>query len=354
MKGKGKLASWWLIGALVLAGSGCSTPAKYMPPCAGTGGTGVGLGPDGGAADAPAASTQDGATSARGDGSKGNANGDASGGAPGSVGCVAGSSCDPPNPCHLGQTVCGPSGSASCQDTGMSQANGTDCGVGSCRDGTCQVCAAGTACPIPMKPCRSGTILCATGAPVCTELDNLPNGSSCGGGSVCQEGACTDCTNGAPCSPTNTCHLGTLSCTAGAPMCLDGASNAPAGTACGAGMLCSAVGVCGACVVGASCTVPGNQCRVGVTACNTGSPVCVESGNAPNGSDCGAGMVCSGGACTSCTAGLDCVPTNACHTGKTTCVPSVSCPDAGGVVPNGMACGADKVCSNGNCTACKD
>jgi hypothetical protein len=361
-RGKGRAGRSWVIGALVLVGSGCSTPPKYVPPGSGTGEMGVRLGPDGGAVDAPAASTQggavpsgaqDGATNARGTGD-GN-NGNVVAGAQGSGGCIAGSSCDPANPCHVGQTVCGPNGGpASCQDTGMAQANGTDCGAGSaCRDGTCQACAAGTACPVLLKPCRSGTILCATGAPVCTELDNLPNGTSCGSGSVCQEGVCAACMNGAPCTPTNPCHIGTLSCTAGAPMCVDGGSNAPAGAVCGAGMVCSAVGVCGACMVGASCTVPGNPCRVGVTACNTGSPVCVESGNAPNGTDCSAGMVCSGGACTSCTAGLDCVPTNACHTGKTACAPAVSCTDAGGVVPNGMGCGTDKVCSNGTCGSCK-
>ena len=45
------------------------------------------------------------------------------------------------------------------------------------------------ACTVTGKPCRTGTIACTTGAPVCTEIGQSPNGTSCGTGMVCQAGA---------------------------------------------------------------------------------------------------------------------------------------------------------------------
>lgn len=52
------------------------------------------------------------------------------------------------------------------------------------------------------------------------------------------------CSEGAACTPANACHVGAWSCSSGAPVCLDTAANQPDGSACGAGLLCAS----GACV----------------------------------------------------------------------------------------------------------
>ena len=58
------------------------------------------------------------------------------------------------------------------------------------------------ACDVTGKPCRVGSIVCTTGAPVCTETDNKPNGTACGTGMVCQDGTCATCQAGGACTPT--------------------------------------------------------------------------------------------------------------------------------------------------------
>jgi len=94
-------------------------------------------------------------------------------------------------------------------------------------------------------------------------------------------------------------------------------------------------------------------CRVGMTTCNTGKALCVESGNAPDGQACGTGMVCKTGACITCAAGTACTPTNACHHGTISCTGgAVTCTDAGTALANGVGCGTDLVCSGGTCVMC--
>lgn len=271
-----------------------------------------------------------------------------------STGCVAGGACLPTNPCHEGEIVCMPDGGTSCTDTGRPQANGTVCGTNRvCREGQCGDCAAGSDCAITGRPCRVGTVSCSTGETVCTESDNRPNGTSCGAGMVCQAGACVACQDDATCTPANPCHAGTLDCSSGSAVCMDRGTNLPPGTSCGQNMVCNAQGACAACTAGATCPIPGRPCRTGTTACNTGAATCVESGNAPDGTSCGMNMVCSGGSCVGCTAGLSCVPTsNPCRTGMTACVPSPSCMMTGNAVPNGTNCGVDRVCNAGTCSAC--
>jgi hypothetical protein len=266
--------------------------------------------------------------------------------------CIAGGSCLPANPCHQGAWECREGGAPTCRDTSQSQTNGTACDKGVCLDGMCQACAAGTMCDVANKPCRVGTIACSTGAPVCTETDNKPNGASCGAGQVCQAGVCKPCATGEACTPTNACHEGKLDCSGPNPTCSDTGMNIPAGGPCGQDKVCDSAGACVACVAGSTCAVASNPCREGTTACNTGAPVCIESGNTPNGVGCGTNKVCSGGTCITCSAGLSCVPSNSCHQGTQACSPAVECIDTGSAVMDGMSCGMDKVCSGGKCETC--
>jgi hypothetical protein len=267
--------------------------------------------------------------------------------------CTVGAACTPDDPCHLGQTTCG-AGGPSCMITELPQANGTVCGQNMvCSNGSCVACAGGTACTVTGKPCRIGTITCDTGAPVCTETNDQPNGSACGADMICQAGQCVACQAGAACTPANPCHQGMLSCATGTPQCLDTGTSVPAGTACGTNRYCSATGVCGGdCDVTAACSVAGKPCRTGTITCNTGAPVCVESGNVQNGTGCGTNQVCSSGACVACTVGLACAPTNPCHAGFTSCSPTITCADSGANLANGASCGTNKVCNEGMCNAC--
>jgi hypothetical protein len=266
--------------------------------------------------------------------------------------CNAGTACTSPNPCRVGVTTCAAGGPV-CTPTDEPQANGTVCGEDMvCTNGNCAACTAGTACAVNGKPCRSGTISCATGAPVCTESNDQPNGTACGSGLVCQSGQCTPCQGGANCSPSNPCHQGTLSCTTGAPECTDTGVNVAAGTTCGSNRVCSAKGTCGECTAEATCAVSGRPCRTGAITCNTGAPICVEAGNVPNGTTCGTNQVCSAGACVACTAGLACTPANPCHAGFTSCAPTITCADSGANLVNGTVCGTNRVCNNGSCAAC--
>ena len=267
--------------------------------------------------------------------------------------CVAGGSCVPANPCHKGMFVCN-EGAMTCMELSDLQANGTVCGADKvCGNGTCNDCVADMACNVTGKPCRVGSIVCTTGAPVCTETNNRPNGTTCGTGMVCQAGACVTCQAGAACTPTaNQCHTGTLVCSGAAPTCNDTGTNVSAGTSCGTDMVCGANGSCAACQAGMVCTVPGKPCRRGTIACNTGTPVCIESTDAPNGTVCGTNQVCSAGMCTNCTAGTACVPANPCHAGINVCSPSIACTDTGQSLSNGVVCGTDRVCNAGACVSC--
>jgi len=147
-------------------------------------------------------------------------------------------------------------------------------------------------------------------------------------------------------------------CAADIGQCVQGGTNAPDGTMCGTDQVCSG-GKCIACKAGSTCSVS-NPCRTGELACNTGSPVCLEMGNGPNGTMCGTGQVCQSGACVPCMDGANCTPTNACHDGTLSCsggVPTYK--DTGTAVAVGTACwtappNEKAVCSGGTCvTQCK-
>ena len=104
-------------------------------------------------------------------------------------------------------------------------------------------CHAGATC-VAANPCQTGTISCATHVPVCVAGANVPAGTSCGINLVCNgSGTCAACTAGVACAPSNPCHAGVISCTTGAPVCIDSA-NRPAGTTCAIGKVCDGAGNC--------------------------------------------------------------------------------------------------------------
>jgi len=266
------------------------------------------------------------------------------------VACQAGATCEPTNRCHTGSLVC-TGGTPTCMDTNANVPAGATCGQDRvCNAGTCTDCAVGAACTVAGKPCRRGTTACNTGAPVCLEAGDQPNGSVCGNNQVCSSGVCVACTAGPACVPANPCHAGITVCspTIG---CSDTGSNLANGTTCGADRVCNA-GSCVSCAAGSSCQ-PGNVCKTGATSCATGSPVCVESGNRANGTSCGTNMVCTGGSCVTCTAGAACVPANPCHNGTLSCTTGAPvCTDAGTNLADGATCGANLVCKGGSCVSC--
>ena len=284
------------------------------------------------------------------------------GGAPGTFTCVPGSDCVVPGkPCLVGSTACSATGEASCMETTKPQANGSPCGGDSvCLDGVCTTCPAGTECPIEGKQCRVGIIECASGKPECTEVGNAANGASCSQtgqapsqGTVCKDGSCVACNAGDQCVPANPCHQGTLACAGGVATCTDVGTSLPAGSACGTSKVCTASGECAACTAGMACDLPNEPCKLGKIECSSGAPVCTVAGDGPNGTACGNGKVCSQGTCVACNAGSSCTPTNKCRTGTLSCDSGMPvCQDTGMNAANGTGCGTNLYCSNGSCVPC--
>ncbi len=168
--------------------------------------------------------------------------------------CVPGAACTNADGCQAGTRSC-PAGTC---DGLANVANGTACGTNKvCSAGACTACTAGGACA-SADNCKTGTIGCSTGQPVCGGLTNRANGFVCGTNQVCSGGVCTACTAGGACSSADGCRTGTLSCASGAPVCAN-LINVANGTSCAAGVCRD--GVCGAPldagVSGPDATLPG-------------------------------------------------------------------------------------------------
>jgi hypothetical protein len=102
------------------------------------------------------------------------------------------------------------------------------------------------------------------------------------------------------------------------------------------------------CWAGGTCQ-PADACLTGTIACDP-APACVPSGNAPDGTSCGADQVCSSGACVGCVESAACTPADVCHTGIQSCSAGPVCNDTGDPAPNGSNCGVDQACTDGVCT----
>lgn len=269
------------------------------------------------------------------------------------VPCTNGAACAPANPCHTGTLSCG-GGAPTCTDSGTSVSDGQTCATDKvCYQGACVDCRAGTSCQVSGKPCRSGVTSCNTGQAVCQETGNAENGTTCDTGKVCSNGSCLACEAGATCVPTNPCHKGTLTCGSGTPTCVDSATAVQNGTGCGIDKVCSN-GSCVDCAANRDCVPTGTTCKAGITSCSTGVLVCQQNGNAQNGAQCGANMVCSDGSCITCAAGTACTPPAApCHNGTLSCSAGTpTCTDAGTNRSNGTSCGTNLVCNAGSCVPC--
>jgi hypothetical protein len=217
-------------------------------------------------------------------------------------------------------------------------------GGGLCFPGTCQI----------------GQYACQDGGMICSP-QMASNGTLCGseGGltsAVCSAGTCKACNTGGNCSTPNSCKKRVYVCSSGSAVCTD-VGNADEGTPCTAGMYCYG-GVCSACKVSARCPTA-NLCHVGtVTSCTGGGASCMDTGQpAGNGTPCGTNQVCSGGACVSCTANVQCPLPNPCHVGMTSCAAGRSvCTDTGIQQQAGTLCaGTNKcdqtyTCQGGTCT----
>jgi hypothetical protein len=179
---------------------------------------------------------------------------------------------------------------------------------------------------------------CVTGTSVCGETGNRPNGMSCGTNLVCNAGACVPCAAGGACTPSNPCHNGTLTCNTGTSVCTDSGTLVADGKSCGMNLVCK-TGSCVSCTAGTTCS-PTNPCKLGKTSCATGSSVCVDSGNKPLGTLCGAAQSCTSGMLTSaamCDQSQAWVTTtsacpNACNAAGTDCA---ACPTGATMCPNG-------------------
>lgn len=268
--------------------------------------------------------------------------------------CAEGMGCVPTSaPCHKGTLTC--KSRPECVDSGAQALDGTSCGANQvCKAGACTACVAGRSCAVPGNPCHTGVTACDTGSEVCLDKgQNAPNGTGCEKDKVCSAGSCVTCVVGKSCIPAgNACHSGVTTCDTGIETCVDQGALMQNGTACGQDKVCSG-GTCVACQAGAACT-SASPCKAAVISCTTGAAVCQDSGNKPEGADCGGGKVCSAGACVACQAGMSCAPANPCHSGALSCINGTqTCADTGNNVANGAACGQDKVCFQGGCVACK-
>ncbi|HMI86060.1 MAG TPA: hypothetical protein VK550_18315 [Polyangiaceae bacterium] len=265
--------------------------------------------------------------------------------------CITGESCTPTSACHTGKLDCS-GASPTCNDTGMSVPAGAPCGQDQVcsATGMCVACVAGSSCAIANNPCRTGTTACNTGSPVCIESGNTPTGTPCGSDKVCSGGTCVTCMAGLSCVPANACHAGTTVCSPSVS-CVDTGMNVTDGTSCGTDKVCS-MGACSPCAAGAMCTVT-NACKKGEISCSTGVSKCVESGDQPDGVSCGMNQVCSKGVCGTCVTGATCMPALPCHTGTLNCMTGTPvCSDTNMAVPDGTPCGANLVCKTGNCDTC--
>jgi hypothetical protein len=214
--------------------------------------------------------------------------------------CVVGNTCIPQeSPCHLGIAACSDAGRV-CVDQPQNLPTGTSCAdAGVCSAGVCAPCAAGSTCTSAADPCHLGTIGCGTGAPVCQgQAGVVPTGTSCGTDLVCAQGGCVSCAEDAGCQPANACHLGRLSCGgASGPTCADVGGLQSPGSACDVDHVCAVDGGCIACRPGVSCT-PTDPCKAsGLIDCSQGTPVCTDNANRPAGTACDGGVCSALGVC---------------------------------------------------------
>lgn len=180
------------------------------------------------------------------------------------------------------------------------------CTADNCVGGACQnhldtnSCLIAAACVAPEDTNPSNP--CESCRPSASQYKYSPmtDGANCGSSKVCKGGVCGDCTEGQDCTPSAACKSGKITCSSGAPVCNE-SGNAPDGTSCGTSQVCKG-GACVACVAGNGCT-PANPCRTGITSCSTGEQSCLEKGTIADGKACEVSGICNAGSCFKCPTG---------------------------------------------------
>jgi hypothetical protein len=134
--------------------------------------------------------------------------------------------------------------------------------------------------------------------------------------------------------------------------CADGEpkrTSLPDGQSCNGSGQCRG-GVCSVCMSGADCTGPGD-CHVRQTKCVDGKPECMDTGMSLDGKTCGADSVCSEGQCVSCVLGASCGTPEACQRSRISSCSPLTCTSE---PMTGTSCGSDtrgnaRVCAAGSC-----
>lgn len=267
--------------------------------------------------------------------------------------CVNGAACSTnPNACVVGSAECGV-GTVTCSDTAVPRAPGASCAVGVCDgDAGCVACSEGAGCSTNPNVCKRGVIGCSMGGPVCSDSTvDVDAGARCGTSHVCSgTGTCNACDAGVSCSSNPTvCRAGVTSCGTGAETCVDTPDASVSGTPCDGGA-CNGAGVCAPCVPGVMCTGNPNVCRRGAVSCTTGAPLCLNTdAGVTNGTGCGGANVCNNGTCCAPNwvdvSGCDCSPSceATCNGSKTQSdgcgrTRQVGCSETGGCCPCANGC----------------
>ena len=241
---------------------------------------------------------------------------------------------------------------------------GTTCGAGQVCSaaGGCGACNQNATCPPPNQPCKTGTLDCSTGVPVCNATGNYPASQSCGPAASCNAST-KQATPAQMCDGNGNCpNVTAVNCPYGCngTICANAKTN---GTPCSAGSECAS----GKCIDGVCCTASGSSCPT-CQACNlNGSGTCSNkaSGAADTAcpastANCMAGGCDGAGHCTALQAGTSC-GTNSCTNGaegvgqwKAPTATTHTCNGSTGSAACQMAsgCSGNRVCAPGG-TDCK-
>jgi len=256
--------------------------------------------------------------------------------------------------CQSGRCVQGECKSCQATETNCSDGVDDDCnGATDCADSACagQPCSSGSACANP-GTCVGGA--CAASTPKPSSVVCRPAVDVCDLAEKC-DGTSLDC-------PTDLFAPSTTSCpTDGNPCATSvcdgkGACTHPAANELGA---CATNQICHAGVCQAGCGVsgafyapdakrPGNSCQLCTPSASTTAWTF-----ATDGTDCGGGQICAGGACgTGCVINSVSYATGAANPGNPcqSCQPGVST-SAWSDMPEGFACPGSKLCHTGACTS---
>ncbi len=131
-------------------------------------------------------------------------------------------------------------------------------------------------------PATGGTAQSTGGAPATGGTTPDTGGSPATGGTTQSTGGNSGqaCIEGDLCTPANSCHVWTTTCTNGVQSCQDSDLSVQNGTPCGTNQVCN-LGSCVTCASGVGCTPSDpDPCGVGTTSCTLGVSTCQISGPA--------------------------------------------------------------------------